>query len=501
MGGDLLAISGLSKRFGATLALDRVDFDVRAGEVHALVGHNGSGKSTLIKILAGFHEPEPGAEAMLRGLPLRFGSAAASLAGGLRFVHQDLGLVGTLSATENLALGVGFATGRGGRIRWAIERRSARERLRELGYDVDVRVPVSELTASQRTGVAIARALRDAERARVLVVDEPTAMLPRHEVDVLFDAIRGVRRRGIGVVYVSHRLDEIFAIADRVSVLRDGRRVGTFPVAELDEGRLVELMTGGAVPAQRDRAAASPRNDGLLTVRALGGRVLKDVSFSVAGGEILGVAGLTGSGREELLPLLFGARRRRGELSVAGAVVSPGSPRAAIGAGVAFVPGDRHGSGSVTTLSVRANLVLTDLRRHTARLGALRRGAERAETRSWAARLDIRPRQPDAPFTSLSGGNQQKVVLAKWLRMRPRVLLLDEPTQGVDVQAKAIIHELARDAAAGGAAVVIASSDDAELCECCDRVLVVRDGRIAGELRDDAINRHELARLQLAAIA
>jgi ribose transport system ATP-binding protein len=230
--------------------------------------------------------------------------------------------------------------------------------------------------------------------------------------------------------------------------------------------------------------------------------VLDAVSFSAAGGEIVGVAGLTGSGREELLPLLFGARRcRSGEVSVDGVALAPGSPPAAIAAGVALVPADRHRSGSVTSLSVRANLVLTDLRRHAGRFGSLRRKAERAETRSWADRLDVRPRDPDAPFTSLSGGNQQKVVLAKWLRMRPRVLLLDEPTQGVDVQAKAIIHDLAREAAMAGAAVVIASSDDAELCACCDRVLVVRDGRIAHELRSGAIDEHELARLQLATTA
>jgi ribose transport system ATP-binding protein len=404
---DLLAIRNLSKRFGATLALDDVDLDVRGGEVHALVGHNGSGKSTLIKILAGYHEPEPGAEATLRGSQLTFGSASASLAGGLRFVHQDLGLVGTLSTAENLALGVGFATGRGGRIRWTAERRSARERMRQLGYRVDVRAPVSELTASERTGIAIARALEETERASVLVVDEPTAMLPRHEVEVLFDAIRRVRRSGSGVIYVSHRLDEIFAIADRVSVLRDGRRVGTFPVAELDEGRLVELMLGGTRPVPRGASAAAARHARRLTVDGLRGRVLDAVSFSAAGGEIVGVAGLTGSGREELLPLLFGARRcRSGEVSVDGVALAPGSPPAAIAAGVALVPADRHRSGSVTSLSVRANLVLTDLRRHAGRFGSLRRKAERAETRSWADRLDVRPRDPDAPFTSLSGGNQ-----------------------------------------------------------------------------------------------
>ena len=498
-GDGLLRIGRLTKRFDATLALDDVDLDVCAGEVHALVGHNGSGKSTLIKVLAGFHTPDPASEVSVDGEPLAFGSAAASRAAGLRFVHQDLGLVHSLSTVENLALGVGFDTGFGGRIRWASERREARRRLHELGYEIDPRRPVAELAAAERTGVAIARALRDADRARLLVVDEPTAMLPRHEVAVLFDAIRRVRERGVGVLYVSHRLDEVFSIAARVTVLRDGRRVGTFAVDELDEPRLVALMTGGASLAVREDGSVEELRDGLLVADGLRGTVLDGVSFSAAGGEILGVAGLSGSGREELLPLLFGARERRGgAVRVEGATLPAGLPTAAIAAGMALVPGDRHAAGAVTSLSVRENLVLTDLRRHATRLGAMRRAAERAEARRWIEALDVRPVDPDAPFMSLSGGNQQKVVLAKWLRVRPRVLLLDEPTQGVDVQAKATIHRLAREAASGGAAVVIASSDDAELCECCDRVLVLRDGRVAGELPSERIGAHELARLQLA---
>jgi ribose transport system ATP-binding protein len=495
----LLRVTGLTKRFDATLALDGVDLDVAVGEVHALVGHNGSGKSTLIKVLAGFHEPDRGS-VHLAGEPLTFGSAAASLAAGLRFVHQDLGLVNTLSTVENLALGVGYDSGLGGRIRWSAERQAARRRMRNLGYEIDPRRPVGELAAAERTGVAIARALRDAQNARLLVVDEPTAMLPRHEVAALFEAIRRVRDRGLGVIYVSHRLDEVFAIADRVTVLRDGRRVGTFAVDDLDEPRLVKLMTGGTPLQSRSDARATERANALLAVRGVRGAALTGVDFDVAGGEVVGVAGLTGSGREELLALLFGARERRaGDVRVAGASLAPGRPAEAIAAGMALVPADRHGCGCVNTLSMRENLVLTDVRRHATRAGLLRRDAERAESRRWIASLSVRPAEPDAPFMSLSGGNQQKIVLAKWLRLRPRVLLLDEPTQGVDVQAKAIIHRLARQAAAEGAAVVIASSDDADLSDCCDRVLIVRDGRIAGELRGDEIDSQALAHLQLAA--
>ena len=389
----LLRITGLTKRFDATLALGGVNLDVRPGEVHALVGQNGSGKSTLIKILAGYHRPDPGSAITLGGVPLAFGSAAASLAAGLRFVHQDLGLVHSLSTPENLALGVGFETGRGGRIRWSAERRSARRRMQELGYDIDPQRPVGELAAAERTGIAIARALRDPEQSRILVVDEPTAMLPRHEVAMLFDAIRRVRERGVGVIYVSHRLDEVFAIASRVTVLRDGQRVGTFAVDELDARRLVELTTGGASLTGRKDAPTGEGENQLLAVDGLMGSVLNDVSLRAHGGEVLGVAGLTGSGREELLPLLFGARERTGgDIRVAGTALASGRPSAAIASGMALVPADRHTAGSVTSLSARENLVLTDLGRHTTRLGALRRTAERAETPA----LDHRTRHPPA---------------------------------------------------------------------------------------------------------
>jgi ribose transport system ATP-binding protein len=436
------------------------------------------------------------------GGDLDLSSASAALEAGLRFVHQDLGLVSTLNTVENLALGVGFRTGAAGRIRWAEERDSARRRLRELGYEVDVTRPVGELAAAERTGIAIARALKDWENARVLVLDEPTAMLPRQEVGILFDAIDRVRRRGLAVIYVSHRLDEVFALAERVTVLRNGRKVATHPVADLDQARLVSLMVGDETLASHADTAPAHREDGLLSVEALSGSVLRHVSIGADGGEIVGIAGLTGSGREEILPLIFGAGDRSGgEVRIGGVPLPGGHPKQAIAAGVAFLPADRHRLGSVTTLSVRENLTLTDLRRHSARFGSLRRRAERAEVLDWIAAIDVRPPDPDVPFSTLSGGNQQKVVLAKWLRMKPRVLLLDEPTQGVDVHAKAVIHRLARTAADDGAAVVIASSDDAELCDTCDRVVVVRDGQVAAHIDGRRITPSELGRLELGRAA
>ena len=497
----LLSIRSLSKRFGGTLALDHFDLDVRAGEVHALVGQNGSGKSTFIKVLAGFHEPDPGAVIEIDGSKASFHTPAASLAAGLRFVHQDLGLVPTMNTVENLSLGFGYDTGFAGRIHWRRAGDTARARMRALGYNVDVRRPVQDLAAAERTGVAIARALATAELARVLIVDEPTAVLPRAEVGLLFDAITRVRELGLGVIYVSHRLDEVFTIADRVTVLRDGQRVGTYPVHDLDEARLVELMVGSESLVATDSVAANICGDELLHVGRLAGSRVKDVTFGVGSGEIVGLAGLTGSGREEILRLIFGADPAvGGAVHVAGVPLAPPSPSAAMAAGVGFVPSDRHTAGSVVAMKVRENLTLTDVRRHTGRFGRLRRRDERSEVGEWIARLQISPADPDVPFSSLSGGNQQKVVMAKWLRMKPKVLLLDEPTQGVDVHAKAIIHRMAREAATSGAAVVIASSDDDELCDTCDRVLVLRDGHVAAELRE-TLSSHELGRLQIGSDA
>jgi ribose transport system ATP-binding protein len=493
----LLEVRGVEKRFAGTIALHDFDLEVRAGEVHALVGHNGSGKSTLVKTLAGFHRPSHGT-IRVAGHILDGGSAASAGRAGMRFVHQDLGLVGTLNTVENLALGVGFQTGRGGRIRWAAERDAAQGRLRELGYEIDVTRAVGELAAAERTGVAIARALKDWAQARVLVLDEPTAMLPRHEVGILFEAIERVRDRGLAVIFVSHRLDEVFALADQVTVLRDGRRVTTRPVGELDEPMLVSLMVGGEVLQVRGGATTGAVEGAGLAIERLSGSVLREVSLRAHAGEILGIAGLTGSGRDELLPLIFGASERTGgQVRIAERSVPPGHPEAAIAAGAGYVPAERHRFGSVTTLSVRENLTLTDLRRHESRIARLRRRDERAEVDKWITSLDVRPSDPEARFSLLSGGNQQKIVLAKWLRMNPRVLLLDEPTQGVDVHTKAVIHGLARRAAGAGTAVVIASSDDAELCDTCDQVVVIRDGRIAGQLRGDAITTPDLARLQL----
>ncbi len=497
---QLLEVSGLSKAFGPTEALTDVDFDLRAGEVHALVGQNGSGKSTLVKILAGVHAPDAGAIAV-EGEdfdPLRPGEARER---GLRFVHQDLGLVDSLDVVENLALGCGYDVRFPRRISWRHERRQASAALADLGYSMDVRALVGTLQASERTAIAIARALDGWQSAaRLLVLDEPTASLPEVEVARLFDVIGTIRERGVGVIYVSHHLEEVLAIADRVTILRDGARVGTFDAADLDHDSMVELIVGRGPDAPTGEPAPSgtpARYEPSLVAEDLSGSVLRAVSLRVGAGEVLGVAGLTGSGREELGPMLFGAAPRSGSVSVDGHPVPVDRPDLAVAAGLGFVPADRKSLGLVASMVVGENVTLADLRPYL-RGGVLRHRKERSDVDTWLGLLDVRPRNQSLGAMRLSGGNQQKVLLARWLRIQPRVLILDEPTQGVDVGAKAEIHRRIVDAARDGAGVLVCSTDTAELVRVCDRVLVMQRGRIGAELLGRDISEERIDRLCLS---
>lgn len=496
----LLEVRGVSKAFGPTEALVDVDFDLLAGEVHALVGQNGSGKSTLVKILAGVHDPD-GGSVLVEGEefdPRRPGEARLR---GLRFVHQDLGLVDSLDVVENLALGCGYDVRFPRRISWRHERRRARAALAGLGYDFDVRSPVGSLRASERTGIAIARALDGWQSAaRLLVLDEPTASLPEAEVERLFDVVRTVRERGVGVVYVSHHLDEVLDLADRVTILRDGARVGTFAAEDLDHDRMVELIVGRGTTTDGGEVEPTGAPGGCeqsLVVENLSGAVLRGVSLQVGAGEVVGVAGLTGSGREELGPALFGAAGRSGTVSVRGYPVPDGRPDLAVAAGLGFVPADRKSLGLVASMVVRENVTLADLRPYL-RGGILRHRKERSDVDAWLGMLDVRPRDQTLGAMRLSGGNQQKVLLARWLRIAPRVLILDEPTQGVDVGAKAEIHRRIVDAARAGAGVLVCSTDTTELVRVCDRVLVMQRGGIGAELLGRDISEERIDRLCLS---
>jgi ribose transport system ATP-binding protein len=502
VGEPLLAIEGLSKTFPGCVALDRFDLEIAPGEVMALVGQNGCGKSTFIKLLSGFHQPDPGFRARFAGRDLGLGDSDAPVELGIHFVHQDLGLLDDLSAVENLAVGTGFATRRGGVIRWAEQRRRTVAALRAIGYEFDVTLPVGRLSPSQRVAVAIARALspESEQPLALLVLDEPTASMPNAEVDILFAAVRHLRDAGTSTLFVTHRLDEVFTVADRITVVRDGRRVAVTPTKDLDHQTLIEQILGRAaelthVDVPADAAPTAPT----LSVRRLQGHNLRCLDLDVHAGEIVGVTGLTGSGREELAYLLFGAERRTGgTVRIAGRPVERLTPSVAKELGVALVPANRQAAAVVPGANVRENLTLADLGA-TCRRFLIHRRTEQAEVGRWLSSLQVRPADGEASILALSGGNQQKVLLARWLRTSPRVLILDEPTQGVDVGTKPEIYALLRQAARTGTAIVVCSTDSEELVEVTDRVIVLTDGRAHAELGGSGLTLDRLNRELVAA--
>jgi len=418
------------------------------------------------------------------GEPLALGVAGAGDHAGLRFVHQDLGLVPTLDALDNLAMKHGYKRNRMGLISWRREARLTRKTLKDLGYDIDVRQPTGHLVISERTAIALARALSPRSTPpRVLVLDEPTANLPAAEIDRLFETVRSVRNRGVSVLFVSHHLDEVFTLCDTVTVLRDGRHIITRPVEGLDEDALIALMIGRKLE-QFDMPESAPESHGetVLRVRGLRTGVLRGVDLDVQAGEVIGIAGITGSGREEIALALFGGLPRQGDVSIGGTLVQQGRPDKAVSAGLGLVPAERHANAAFLDSTLRENVSIVSpgdfLRR-----GLISRRREVSEVRTWLQKLRVKPPEPERHLATLSGGNQQKVMLARWMRQKPAVLLLDEPTQGVDVGAKADIHTLVEEAAADGAAVLVVSTDHSELTRLAERVLVLRGGRFAEELR------------------
>ena len=477
-----LQVANASKTFGENTVLSDVNLEISTGEIRALVGQNGSGKSTLIKILAGYHLPDPGTDIIVAGRHIQPHHPGQSESAGLRFVHQDLGLVGDLNAVENLGLGLGYGTHPGRPLNWRRLSREASATMAELGYEFDVTIPVDRLGASERTAIAVARAVTDRETpTRLLVLDEPTANLPGAEVERLFALLRRVRDRGIAILYVSHHLNEVFDLTDSVSVLRSGILVSTTSVGDVTESSLVELMLGRAV--EHGRADGTERDGPIvLSAHGIGSSALLNFDLDVRAGEIVGVAGITGSGRETIAPLLFGTGARTGTLSVDGSVIKPGRPDHSIAAGLALVPAERARNAVLTGHDVAENLSIARGRDFMVH-GVFRRGLELKTVSSWLEKLDVRPRLPRTPLSQLSGGNAQKVILARWLRLQPKALLLDEPTQGVDVGAKEAIHLQIQAAADGGAAVVVCSTDNEELARLCSRVLVLHRGKVVNELR------------------
>ncbi len=488
--GTAVMLRSVSKTFGAQLALDSVDLTVRIGEIHALVGQNGSGKSTLVKLLGGFHTPDQGYEAEVRDEPFHLGSMTAARDGGLRFVHQDLGLVENLTVAENF-----FMSTRAGWMRPLAkgdERSRAARALADFGYEIDPAAPVSSLSSAQRTVVAIVRALTGDVPPALLVLDEPTASLPGPDAELLFGALRRLARGGGSVLFISHHLDEVMGLADTVTVLRDGRRVATASSRDLSHDQLVELMLGRPLSprasaatesaGEESRASTIPR----LTLRDLRGANLQGVSLQVQPGEVVGITGLTGSGREHLAGAVAGQTLVSGDVAIDGVPLKPGNPRAALARRLAYAPAERRRDALLGGATLRENLTIADLG-SVSRRGRLSRRLERKESRTWMETLDVRPRDEERPILQFSGGNQQKVVLGRLLRTSPAVLVLDEPTQGVDVGAKAAIHDLIEEVAQTGAAVLVCSSDVEELIQVSTRVLVLRRGVVAAELSGSSV--------------
>ncbi|MEU5778115.1 sugar ABC transporter ATP-binding protein [Streptomyces venezuelae] len=493
----MLSVTGLSKTFPGVRALDGVDFTARAGEVHALIGENGAGKSTLIKVLTGVYAPDAG-EVTYDGSPVRFTTPLEAQHAGISTIYQEVNLVPLMSVARNLFLGR-EPRGRLGLIDFKRMHREAEEALRGLGVRVDVRRPLRELGLGAQQMVALARAV--SVDARVVVMDEPTSSLEPREVRTLFGVIRMLRERGIAVIYVSHRLDELYEVCDAVTVLRDGKVVHTGALADLDRLRLVALMLGREIHDVQEEGltqftgAHEATTEPVLRAEELTARHrLHGVSVTIRPGEVVGLGGLLGSGRSETAKAIAGALPTdSGTVAIGGTRIRTGSTPAAIRAGISLLPEDRKAEGIVPGLSVRDNIALAALPR-LSRLGLVDERGIDAVVDTFIDRLRIKASSPHQKVGELSGGNQQKVLLARWLAMHPKVLLLDEPTRGIDIGAKAEVQALVDELASDGLGVLLISSDMEELIEGSDRVLVLKDGTAVAELTGTAVTEENLLR-------
>lgn len=486
----VLSLRAVSKSFGGVAALRGVDLDVMSGEVHGLLGHNGSGKSTLIKILSGFHDPEPGGTLALNGnsvrLPLPPGGFRDQ---GIAFVHQDLALIDSLSVVENLRIGRIASTSQL-HINWGREAKKTSDLLHEFGIDASPWTEVGQLPAWQRPLLAIVRAVdemrtaiaSDPQRRGLLVLDEPTATLSETGIKQLFDVVRQVARDGHGVLFVSHDLDEVVELTDQLTVLRDGQVAGSATTGEVTNDQLVEMIVGAAL-VQKEVSSPGPPGEMRARIHGLFGPSVEHFDLELRAGEIVGLTGLVGSGYEDIGPVIFGALPGGGKIDVKGRThdLTRMTPRTAVAMGIGFVPGDRLKQGCISSLTAMENVGTPVVRRFWRR-GRIDISTMREHTRSLMTELGTNPSRPDLDLDAFSGGNQQKILLAKWLQLDPSILILIEPTQGVDVGARSAILDLVRNCAAEGTAVLCASSDQDQLAELCHRVVVMRRGRVGSEL-------------------
>jgi ribose transport system ATP-binding protein len=478
---------GIDKRFAGVPALAGASLEVGRGEVHALIGQNGAGKSTLIKILTGYYSRDAG-EIDFDGQPVAFGSPQEAQASGISTIYQEINLVPYRSVTENICLG--RERRRFGLLDWRAMHAEAEALLARFNVHVDVRRPVMSYPTAIQQMVAIARAIGFS--AKLVIMDEPTSSLDEQEVAVLFDVIRQLKTAGVSVIFVTHKLDELYAVCDRVTIMRDGRTVRVTPMAKVSKLELVTAMLGRELE-DPDRSSLAAGNalggETLLSVRNLAaGRKVRDVTLDIRSGEIVGLAGLLGSGRTETARVVFGAdRAEAGRVTFAGASDAMSEPAEAIRSGMGFLSEDRKLEGIIPAMSVRENLTLA-LMPHLARNGIVDEARSREIVDAFIKRLGIKCAGPEQRIRELSGGNQQKVLLARWLCMNPRLLILDEPTRGIDVGAKAEILHLVRELAGQGLGVLMISSELEEVIEAASRVFVLRDGRTAAELNGEEIS-------------
>jgi len=482
----LLEMRGISKNFPGVRALDDVDLTLYPGEVLALLGENGAGKSTLIKILGGAHPPDAG-EIYIEGHHVRIDSPQSAQKAGVGIIHQEFNLVPALTARENIFLGSHRHA-----LSWlnaARERQEALQLFRRIGIEVDPEKPCRDLTVAQQQIVEIAKAL--SVEARIVVMDEPTAALTPREVEGLASVIQELKAQGIGIIYISHRLDEIEQMADRMMVLRDGTHVGTRPMDQVSREEIIEMMVGRSLDNEFPKVKSTPGEECLVVRGLTRSPAVRDVSFSIRRGEILGIAGLVGSGRTEMARILFGADQKdRGEIWFNGEAVNIQSPRQAIRLGICLLTEDRKSQGLVLGISVQENFGLPNLKEFSV-LGLINASQEGQAFSGYVEQLKIKTTGPSQRTETLSGGNQQKVVLAKWLQLNAQLVIFDEPTRGIDVGTKYEIYLLMNELAAQGKAILMISSELPEVLGMSDRILVMHEGTVAGEITDPASTSQE----------
>jgi ribose transport system ATP-binding protein len=484
----LLEMRGVVKHFGRTRALDEVDLELERGEVHALVGENGAGKSTLMRILFGDLRMDKGG-IFLEGELHHIGHPAVARSLGIFAVQQHFSLIPSMSVAENIFFG-DHPRSQFGLVDWKGMNRKARELIDKTGFkEVNLELPVGQLSVAERQQIEIVKAIR--KSPRILIMDEPSAVLPEGDMERLFSIIRELRNKGVGIIYISHHLNEVFDIADRISVLKDGQNVTTVEPSHIDSYGLVKLMVGRDVGNMFPRRTPSIGSE-VLSVSNVETKELKNISFSLKSGEVLGFAGLVGSGRTELCNALFGVDRIvSGKIEINGEVLEISRPSDAIASGLGYVTEDRHNNGLILSGTVRSNVSFAGIRR-VSRFGILSRTKESQSVEYYIRRLKIVASSREQILQNLSGGNQQKVVLAKWLMTEPTILLLDEPTRGIDVGAKVEIYNIINELVSTGCAVIMVSSELREIMQMTDRIIVMREGRIVGEFMPKETSEEEV---------